>query len=225
MPVLGKPLLSYQLERLRSVQSADDVVVATTTNATDEPIVELCRELDIPYVRGSETDVLDRYWQTAKQHQADVVVRVTSDCPLIDPGVIDELMTFYVINAHQYDYVSNVLENRRTYPRGLDAEVFPFGVLDEIKALADEPAYREHVTLYIYRHPERYRLHGLSCHDGNLSHHRWTVDTPEDFELIRHVLSTLYPQNPEFTFRHVLALLDQNPEWCQLNAAIQQKAV
>lgn len=222
--VLGKPLLAYQLERLRRVKSADGLVVATTTNDTDEPIVALCQELGVAVYRGSETDVLSRYYEAAQVHQADAIVRVTSDCPLIDPDVLETLIQFYRAHADQYDYVSNSLGDPPTFPRGLDTEVFSMNALAEAHTCATHPAEREHVTPYLYRRPEYYRLHGIT-HPVNLSHHRWTVDTPEDFELIERILSALYPINPRFGMADVLALLEEHLDWMALNAHISQKPV
>lgn len=219
-PVLGKPLLEYQIERLRRVQRADAVVIATTTNATDEPIVALCDRLSVPSVRGSEADVLARYHQAAIAHQADVVVRVTSDCPLIDPAVIDQTLQFFQAQAEPWDYVSNSLT--RTYPRGMDTEVFSANALHIAFEEATAPPDREHVTPFLYHRGDRFRL-GSVTNPEDHSHHRWTVDTPEDFELIRRILEALYPSKPQFTLADALALLADHPDWSQINAHIEQK--
>ncbi|HIK32263.1 MAG TPA: glycosyltransferase family protein [Oscillatoriales cyanobacterium M4454_W2019_049] len=216
--VLGKPLLEYQIERLHRVQLADEIVIATTTKATDDPIVELCDRLSIPYFRGSEEDVLARYHGAAKAHQADVIVRVTSDCPLIDPQAIDRVIQSYIDD--RYDYVSNCIE--RTYPRGMDTEVFSFKALNEAFLEATAKPDREHVTPFIHRQPDRYKL-GSVLYNQNCSQHRWTVDTPEDFALIQKILESLYPQNPEFSLEDCLELFDRYPEWSKINAHIEQK--
>ena len=195
--VLGKPLLEYQIERLKRANEADQLVIATTTNDTDQPIVELCKRLGVAYYSGSEEDVLSRYYEAATEFGADVVVRVTSDCPLIDPAVVDKVIKHYKDNWDKYDYVSNTLT--RTYPRGLDTEVFSYKVLQEAFFNAKEQSEREHVTPYICWHPERYRL-GNVFHHENQSQHRWTVDTPEDFELIKLILQELYPVSNKFTW-------------------------
>ncbi|MDY7003480.1 MAG: glycosyltransferase family protein [Cyanobacteriota bacterium] len=218
--VLGKSLLEYQIERLRRVKLANEVVIATTINEVDEPIVQLCNSLSVPYFRGSEEDVLSRYYETAKAHQADVIVRITSDCPLIDPGVIDRVIRFYINYQTEYDYVSNSLE--RTYPRGMDTEVFSFKALQEALKEAIAPPEREHVTPFIHRQPQRYNLASVNYLE-NQSHHRWTVDTPEDFELIKRILEAIYSKLPDFTLKDCLNLLDKNPEWSTINANIQQK--
>ena len=218
--VLNKPLLEYQIERLKRVKLADEIVVATTVNDTDRPIIELCDCLSVPYFRGSEEDVLARYHGAAKEHYADLVVRVTSDCPLIDPQVIDKVIDFYIENTDKYDYVSNCL--KRTYPRGMDTEVFSLKALHEAFVEATAQPDREHVTPFIHRHPERYRL-GNIVYSENQSSHRWTVDTPEDFELIKRILEAIYHQVPEFCFEDCLNLLQQYPDWSNINAHIKQK--
>lgn len=218
--VLGKPLLEYQIERLKRVNLADEIVIATTINSTDLPIVELCNRLSIPYFRGSEDDVLARYYGAAKEHHADVVVRITSDCPLIDPQVIDKVIQFYLEHRYEYDYVSNCLE--RTYPRGMDTEIFSFIALHQAFVEATAQPEREHVTPFIYMHPERYRLTQV-IYSENQSSHRWTVDTPEDFELIKRIIEVLYPQTTKFTLEDCLYLLNLYPDWSLINAYVEQK--
>jgi spore coat polysaccharide biosynthesis protein SpsF len=218
--VLGKPLLEYQIERLLRVKLADGIVIATTVNQVDDSIVELCNRLGISYFRGSEKDVLARYYGAARAHKAGAVVRITSDCPLIDPAVIDRVIQAYQGHLGMFDYVSNCLE--RTYPRGMDTEVFSFLALEEAFEEAKLEPDREHVTPFIYHHSERYRL-GSVANSVNQSHHRWTVDTQEDFDLIQRVLETLYPNSPEFTINDCLSIFDRHPDWQTINAHIEQK--
>jgi spore coat polysaccharide biosynthesis protein SpsF len=220
--VLGKSLLEYQLERLGRVCNIEGLVVATTTNKADQPIVALCQSLNVPIFRGSQADVLSRYYEAALAHGADLVVRVTSDCPLIDPAVVSEVIGFYQAHPDAYDYVSNTLD--RTYPRGLDVEVFSFKVLEQAHREAAQADEREHVTPFIYRHPQRFRMAQVR-QPADHSAERWTVDTPEDFELIRCILEALYPKNPKFDQADVLALLEAHPHWRALNAGIEQKLV
>jgi spore coat polysaccharide biosynthesis protein SpsF len=215
--VLGRPLLDFQFERLARVTRAEGAMIATTTNATDEPVVEFCRTRGIRCFRGSEDDVLSRYHGAAKQEGAKAIVRVTSDCPLIDPEVVDRVIAAFDGSC---DYASNILE--RNYPRGLDCEIFSFRALDEAFREAKETAEREHVTPFLYRHPERYRLRSVRG-ETDLSGHRWTVDTPEDFQLVRNILESLYPANPLFTLPDILALLEKHPDWVLLNAHVEQK--
>lgn len=218
--VLHRPLLEYLVERLRRVKRAEHIVIATTTNDTDIPIVELCERLSVPFFRGSEHDVLARYHMTAEAHHADPVIRITSDCPVIDPAVIDHIIEFYVNNPDTYDYVSNALV--RSYPRGMDTEVFSFQALHEAFTEATAQPDREHVTPFIYTRPKRYRL-GHVVYGENLSRHRWTVDTPEDFDLIRKIIESLYPAKHEFGMQDILDLMTAHPDWPVINAHIEQK--
>ena len=217
--VLGKPLLEYQIERLRRVRLADEIVIATTVNETDRPIVDLCQHLSVAYFQGSEEDVLARYYGAAKLHDAEVVVRVTSDCPLIDPEVIDHLITIYLQNLTLYDYF---VTDEVTYPRGMDTEIFSMNVLEDAYQEADLPEQREHVTPFIYQQPSRYRLAAATavCSFGR---YRLTVDTPEDFELVSLILQSLYPRNPKFGLEAIVDLLQQQPELAIINAHIHQK--
>jgi spore coat polysaccharide biosynthesis protein SpsF len=215
--VLGKPLLEYQMERLRRIKAVGEIVIATTTNDTDQPIVDFCNRLSVSYFRGSEEDVLARYHGAAEKYNADVVVRITADCPVIDPAVCEAVITYFSKNKNQYDYVR--LEQ---YPRGLDAEVFTFKVLDECFREATEQPDREHVTPFIYRHPKRYRVKHMIC-DEDYSHHRWTVDTPEDFELVKRIIEELYSINKMFDYVDILNVLKKNPEWYYINEEVRQK--
>ncbi len=220
LPVLDKPLLEYQVERLRRVRLSDDLVIATTENEADEPVVALCRKLQVPYFRGPEEDVLARYFWAAQESKADTMVRITSDCPLIDPEIIDKVIDVFNTHRDQFDYVSNSL--RRTYPRGMDAEVLPFSVLKEAHDEAVQADEREHVTPFIYLRPKRYRL-GSVVNDVDYANYRLTVDTREDFELIKLLIENLYPSNPLFNLQDMLNLLLANPEWVTINSHVEQK--
>lgn len=220
MPVRSKPLLYYFLERLKRVRGASAVVVLTTTQPTDDVIVESCRIQRVPYFRGPEEDVLARYYQAALERKPDAIVRVTSDCPLIDPAVVDRVIDTYRVHYPQFDYVANALQ--RTYPRGMEVEIFSFKALEQAYQEASTPGEREHVTPYLYRHPERFRLHNVAS-PLDLSRYRWTVDTIEDFYLIQQILEALYPTHPNFTLEDLDQLLQKHPEWSAINAHIQQK--
>lgn len=218
LPLAGKPMLTRLVERLRRASESDAIVVATTTNASDEPIVDLCRQLAVASHRGSEHDVLSRYADAARAHNADAVVRVTSDCPLLDPALVD-----LVIRAHAEggsDYVSNMLPP--TWPYGMAVEVFSADALFEADREAKQVSEREHVTPFLYWHPERYRLRNVaSAHD--LSGYRWTVDTPQDYELVRLLFESLYPTRPAFSLNDVLAEMKAHPEWHRINNGIEQR--
>ena len=218
--VLNKTLLEYQIERLQRVRLADAIVIATTTKDTDKPIINLCNNLSIACFRCAEQDVLARYYSAANTFRADIIVRITSDCPIIDPQVIDEVIKYYSDHYAQFDFVSNTLQ--RTYPRGMDTEVFPFRVLSEAFKEAKASPEREHVTPFIRRNPQRYRLGNVTC-DRDLSQFRWTVDTPEDFELIRNIITTLYPVNPYFGLKECLTAMNKHPEWKLINSYVAHK--
>jgi len=216
--VRGKPLLEYQIERLRRVSLADELIVATTTSARDLSIVNICNHLEVPIFRGSEDDVLSRYYDAAKVYHLDTVVRVTADCPLIDPVIVDQVIRRFQEGA--WDYVSNTLKRR--YPRGMDTEVFAFEALQKSHQEAKAKPDREHVTPYIYRNPSCFKLGEVVC-DDDLSGYRWTVDTEDDFQLIRKMLEALYPSKMNFTLKDCLDLLSEHPDWHLINAHVCQK--
>jgi len=218
--VCGKPLLEHLINRLKKVKCADQIVIATTVNETEDIIVDLCKKLDTLYYRGSEEDVLGRYYEAAVEYGGDVIIRVTSDCPVIDPDVVDYLTDFYMKNLKKYDYVTNTL--KRTYPRGMDVEVFSFSILKEACERAKREDEREHVTTFIRNKPTQYRLHNIK-YSSDLSHYRLTVDTSEDMELIRRIFESLYVENPEFTMKDIVSKIVANPEWEYINAHIHQK--
>ncbi len=220
--VLDKTLLEYQIERVKRAKTIDEIIIATTTKESDDQIVQLCQQLSIPYYRGSEEDVLSRYYEAATEFNVDVIVRLTSDCPIIDPVVIDCVINEYLSRYPDVDYVSNTLE--RTYPRGMDTEVFSYQALKIAHLNATEHACREHVTPYIYWNPELFKLGNVVYHQ-NLSNHRWTVDTPEDFELIKRIIGNLYLNKPLFGMADIVELLNHHPDWKYINAHVEQKKI
>jgi spore coat polysaccharide biosynthesis protein SpsF len=219
--VLGKTLLEHHLERLQRSKRKTLVVVATTTNHADDVIARICEITGTSIFRGSEHDVLERYYFAAAKFDADIVVRVTSDCPLIDPAVIDLTIEAFLSARPTKDYVSNC-RLKQTYPRGLDTEVFSFAALKEAHEQATQAFEREHVTPFLWQHPERFALANVD-HEVDYSAHRWTVDTPEDLRLVKMMLAALYPLDPEFHLQDCIALLQQNPEWADINKHIEQK--
>lgn len=215
-PILGAPMLERQLERVNRSRLIEKLVVATSNEESDHPIAELCQRLGVDCFRGSLDDVLDRYYQAAKDYSPNIIVRLTGDCPLADPAVIDDGIEFFL--NHSYDYVSNCVE--RTYPIGLDAEVFHFECLRQAWREARLPSEREHVTPFIRNHPERYAI-GHFKNDIDLSRHRWTVDEPEDFKFVSAVYEALYPDNPRFSMDDILNLLKKHPELTKFNYHIE----
>ncbi len=218
--VMGRPLLDFLLERLRQCQEIDEIVILTSVQPEDDVIASFCKEKQVLCFRGSEEDVLDRYYQAALTRKPDGIVRITADCPLVDPDIIDQVIKIFRENNPPIDYVANGLE--RTFPRGLDVEVFSFQALEQAFKFGRHPEEREHVTVYIYRHPEQFQLMNIT-HTPSLAHHRWTVDTPEDFALIRLILEHLYPYHPRFRLKDVLQLFEEHPGWIKINAHIEQK--
>lgn len=215
LPLLGKPMLSRQLERVRRARLIGELVVATSTDGGDDAIAKLCGAEGIACARGSLNDVLYRFYQAALPHNPDVVVRLTGDCPLADPAVIDGVIEFFL--AGEYDYASNAIEP--TFPDGLDVEVFRFRCLKAAWREAQLPSEREHVTLFIHTRPQRFRL-GSYRHARNLGGLRWTVDEPMDFEFVSRVYENLYPRNPLFGMQDVLDFIHAHPEIAALNSAV-----
>lgn len=203
-----------RVERSRLI---DEVVVATTTERADEAIFEECERHNVISVRGSEHDVLDRYYQAACARQASSVVRITADCPLIDPDLIDD-----VVRAFQSDYPDYASNTRvRTYPRGLDVEVFSFEALERAWHDAKQPWERAHVTPFLYQHPEIFRLVSV-CSNHDYSQYRWTLDTPEDYEFVRQLYARLKART-DFSWRDVLDVLKREPGLSCINANVSQK--
>lgn len=220
--VLGKSLLSYLIERLKQCKTVDRLCIATTTNPQDDVIARAAEKAGVDMVRGSEEDVLARYVQAAQVLKCDLIVRITADCPLMDPALIDQLVTAFKTHSSKVDYLSNTL--KRTYPRGMDVEVFSHQALKKAAQEALLPEEREHVTLYMYRHPELFYLENFSYPQDH-SNYRWTVDTPEDFVLIKHIIEALYPINPHFNLADILQLMQQHRDWALINQHIPQKLI
>lgn len=217
-PLLGVPMLSHVVQRVQKARLLDDVVIATSTLAQDDPIEELCQDAGWQCVRGSESDVLGRYHQAAVECGAASIVRITSDCPLIDPQVVDYVVSAYLSSAPSADYASNSLN--RTYPRGLDTEIFSRDALSRCHQQAGSPQAREHVTYHMYQHPEQFSLHSVE-NPADYSHYRWTVDTSEDLAFAR----TVYDHfgHRAFSWQDALQALQQHPDWVTINQHIEQK--
>jgi len=220
MEACGKPMLQHMIERLQRVPSLDGIVVATTGNDADVPIVNLAQRMGVGFFQGSEYDVLLRVLHSARAYDIDVIVEMTGDCPLIDPALVEDCIRGYQVAG--VDYVSNVLE--RTYPRGMDTQVFATEVLADVADRTDDPEDHEHVSIFIYSHPEIYSLKNMpgppELTNPGLG---LTLDTPEDLELIRRIFEILYPDNPNFTLADILAVLKDNPALTELNAHVRRK--
>jgi spore coat polysaccharide biosynthesis protein SpsF len=211
--VAGRPVLAWVIDRVTRARGLDTVIVATTLEAADDAVVDLCRKLGVACFRGSESDVLDRYCQTARAYDLDVIARITADCALIDPEVIDLIVREF--ETGKWDYTANT--NPPSYPDGLDTEVFSRDSLERAWRDAELKSEREHVTLHIRNHPERYRI-GNVTHAQDLSAMRWVVDEPSDLAFVRAIYDAL-GEKP-FGMREVLQLLSQRPELEQINSGI-----
>jgi spore coat polysaccharide biosynthesis protein SpsF len=210
-PILGRSMLLHQIDRVRRARSLDELMVATSDEPSDDPIEAVCASAGVRCFRGSLNDVLDRFYQAALPLRPELVVRLLGDCPLADPDLIDRVVAFQ--GTGQFDLAGAQMT---TFPDGLDLDVIPFAILEDVWRHAVRPSDREHVSLFITRQPERYRI-GLLENDVDLSHLRWTVDEPEDFEMVRRIYEALYPANPAFTTKDILDLLAAHPELSQLN--------
>ena len=217
----GEPMLARVVNRTGRAKTIQEVVIATTTNVLDDVIVELCKARDWSWFRGSEEDVLDRYYQAAKKYQADLIVRITSDCPLIEPEIVDQVVQEFLERWPELDYATNTWP-QRTFPQGLDTEVMSRDALDRAWHEDRNPTWREHVTPYIYRNPDRFRIHNVLS-QVDYSAMRWTVDTTEDLTFVRQIYD--YFDHDGFSWHEVLKALEEHPEWLEINRHIQQKVI
>lgn len=219
----GQSVLANVIARVRAASTIDDIVVATTTLSPDDVIESEAERLGVRTFRGSESDVLARYQAAAETTAADVVVRVTADCPLLDSAVVDAVVNAFLSGDAECDYASNTL--RRTFPRGLDTEVFSRSALEIAAAEALESEEREHVTLFFHNHIGCFKLRSVIDTNGrDLSHHRWTLDTAEDFDFLQRVFAgCAITASRVPSFRDIAAFVEANPEVAVINAKIRQK--
>ena len=241
----GQPMLARVVERARRAKLVDQVVVATTCDYTDDILADFCTARKYPSFRGSQFDVLDRFYQTAKVYGGEVIVRLTADCPLIDPDLIDETIhAFFWDNAagsrpsvvngtspiienfsleNAFDFAANRLPPpwKRTYPIGLDVEVCSFAGLERAWKEAEQPYQREHVMPYFYETPGRFKTYILE-HVPDYGSLRWTVDTEEDLKLVREIYRR-FDNRDDFSWREVLMLFEKEPRLAQINAHVEHK--
>ncbi|UCZ52945.1 glycosyltransferase family protein [Bacillus shivajii] len=218
--IKGRTVLSHVIERVNQSNLIDEIIIATTVKERDTIIENEAIKCGAKVYRGSEEDVLSRYYLAAKENNIDIVVRITSDCPVIDANVIDEILNFYL--EEKYDIVTNAGSDlsQRTFPRGLDTEVFSFEVLEDAFNNGREKYHREHVTPYIYENSNE--IHYLK-NDVNYSMYRWTLDTEEDFELINEIYNRLYKGTHDFYLQDIIEIFKQEPKLFTFNAHIEQK--
>jgi spore coat polysaccharide biosynthesis protein SpsF len=243
--IAGGPMLQRVFMRTSRSASVTQTIFATTTDPTDDPVAEYCDFSGIPFTRGNLFDVLDRCYQTAKGAKADVVVRITADCPVIDPGLIDDVVRTVTsdqssVDSKQFDFACNRLPPpfQRTYPIGLDVEVCTFAAMEKAWSESTETFHREHVMPYLYEgvklitdnrslqtgtSPRGFKI-ALLHHTTDFGDYRWTVDTPEDLEFMRQIYSR-FDGRDDFTWREVLDLVHDNPELMKINAGIKHKTL
>lgn len=216
MQAEGKPMLELMIERLRYVPELDDLVVATTSNGTDDPIEGLARKLGVNVWRGSEANVLNRVLEAAQEYRADVIVELTGDCPLIDPHIVSKVIGRY--RTAGVDYVSNVLT--RSYPDGMDTQVFATAVLADVASRTMDSEDLEHVSRFIYHHPEIYSLANVLASPAETRPSlRLTLDTARDYEVICAVFAELRPSRSDFSLRDILSFLGQKPAVAMINGS------
>ncbi len=215
--VLGKTLLAYLVERLRRTKTLKEIIVATTTASKDTPLARHAKSLGVRVFRGDEKDVLDRYYKAATAFKVDIIVRITADCPLMDPEVVDTVVGVFTKSAGRYDYVSNVLP--QTFPIGMAVEVFSFSVLAKMWEAAKMPSEREHVTLFVRNHMREFRTKNVT-RKKDCSHFRVTVDTPEDLFVVRSIFKRLYEEKKEGSMQEILEILEKEPNLCARNAHV-----
>ncbi|MEX6775732.1 cytidylyltransferase domain-containing protein [Limnospira fusiformis] len=220
LPARGKPMLYHLVHRLKAVSSLHEIVLATTINQTDDPLVEFAHEVGIEVYRGSEENVMARVIGAAEASCADVIVEITGDCPIIDPDIVEQTIRMYLY--HNAAYVSNV--QIRSYPDGMDTQVFSLDALKRSASMTNAPLDLEHVSLHMRNHPEIFsHLHLIappSLHWPGLG---LSLDEYSDYLLLRQIIETLAPQNPLFSCLDTIELLKQNPDWLELNRHVVRK--
>lgn len=216
-PLGDTNVLLYMVNRIKHSKLYGNLIIATTNNITDDPIEILSNSNNIPVFRGSEYDLLDRHYKAALPLNPDAVVKIPSDCPLIDPSVIDKVIGFYIENFDKFDYVSNL--HPQSYPDGNDVEIFSFRALETAWKEAERDFEREHTTPYFWENPDRFRIGNVEWETGlDLSmSHRWTLDYPQDYGLIRKVVDHLHWQNPFFSVNDIVKFLDANHDIMGIN--------
>jgi spore coat polysaccharide biosynthesis protein SpsF len=226
-PILGKPMLWHIVDRLSQTPSIEEIVVAVPSGPKDEPLRRFCKQEGIPLFEGSEHDVLDRYYQAAKLHGGDPILRITADCPLVDPLLIQELCELY--QSGKYDHVGVATgagaENLRVgrFPDGLDGECFSFSALERAWTEATDPRDREHVTRYMWSNRQLFRCGDIKSKQPYPSL-RLTVDTREDFLLVTKIYEALYSPAKPFLLDQVIDLLKQNPNLCEINRNLTEQS-
>ena len=216
----GQPVLGWMLRRAARAKLIDEVRLATTSNASDDAVAAYAQQMNAPLTRGSEPDVLDRYYQAAQESQAEVIVRLTGDCPLIDPAMLDANIQTFLEADPPLDFAANRLPGKRTIPIGLDTEICTFAALERAWKEAVLPHQREHVMPYFYENPDEFEILHIR-HKPDFGQHRWTVDSPEDLALLRAICAQF--EDDQFSWQAVLELVQAQPDLAALNAAVPHR--
>jgi len=218
LPIFGESLLCRMTARLRMTRYKAQIVIATSEESGDDSIEKEASKIGVPCFRGSLNNLLDRHYQVAKQHNADIVLKIPSDCPLIDPKIIDQVLDFCFENPGQYDFVSNL--HPATFPDGNDVEIMTMDCIERTWKEATRQLELEHTTPYIWENPEKFRIGNVVWNTGNdySMSHRFTIDYQADYEFIKAVFEELYPAKPEFSCEDILELLGKRPDIYQINA-------
>lgn len=222
MPLAGKPALERLVDRLKKSKYIDEIVIATTVNTADKSIVKLAKKMGVGFWQGSEDDVLSRVLDAAKSVQADLIVEITGDCPLVDPCLVDRGIEEFF--SQPVDYAANIIPP--SYPNGFDIQVFPLSVLQEVSELTKDPIDRVHVSYYIYKHPERYALRNWEAEeDCRWPDLRVTLDEKADYKLLNVIFEKLLPKDEYFSVHDVVRLLREDSSLLEINKYVRQKSI
>ncbi|MEK7376919.1 MAG: glycosyltransferase family protein [Candidatus Margulisiibacteriota bacterium] len=218
----GKPLLELMIERLRRIPEIDNVIVATTENTKDDLIADLCKRCNVACFRGDEDDVLGRVVKAAKRFGTDIIVEITGDNPLVDPGISSQVIKEFLKNEKNIDYAAN--DVMVTFPIGFNTRAFSRALLEKVERSTNDPVDREHVVNYICKRPDEFRMHNIAA-KGPLRRTdiRLTMDTAEDYKVIKSVFEALYPSNHQFLAQDIIDYLDKNPDIKNINKEIVQR--
>jgi len=217
LPLASKPLILRMYERVSYSRYAGKIIIAITEDEIDNQLLKLCKQNNLNLFRGNSLDLLDRHYKAAKENNAEVVIKIPSDCPLIDPEIIDKVILYYINNKEKYDFVSNL--HPASYPDGNDVEVMSFKSLENAWINAKKDFEREHTTPYIWENPNKFRIGNVVWETG-LDYsmtHRFTIDYKEDYEFIKRIYDELYEENYKFSLNNILELLEKKPEIKKIN--------
>jgi len=212
--ILGKTLIEHIFERLKGAEELDDIVLSTSINQENDILIKHARDIALKYYRGSEKDLISRLYQTAKKFKADAIVRITADCPLVDPNLIDKMVKIYRESYKRIDFMTNVFPP--TFPDGLDIDISPYPILKKLNAEVKNPLFREWCTVYIMENPKKFRIYNFK-NSANLSAMRWTVDYIEDLAFVRKVYDALNRKDKIFNMNDILAFLKRKPQVLKIN--------